>query len=244
MNRIHSQFEWNGRARAVLPAATPADLSNAAFGWLTAQQIAVAGCAVLALRISYAGELGWELHMPRAAALPVYDALWAAGESHGIADYASFAVNALRMEKDFPEAGELTNEVTLPEAGVMRFVKLDKDFLGKVATQASLAAMEAGRSPWVCAYLSIGDDGEVEGHGGEAVLQAGDVAGSTASIAYAHTIGRIFAFAYVTCEAAAPGNALEVVIHGRPRPATVLAEAAYDPKSLKPRSDAPAVAAQ
>jgi dimethylglycine dehydrogenase len=63
--------------------------------------------------------------------LAVYDALWAAGEKHGLTDYGSFTMNALRMEKGFKGAGELTNEVTLPEADVMRFVKMDKDFFGK-----------------------------------------------------------------------------------------------------------------
>ena len=67
------------------------------------------------------------------AMLAVYDALWAAGEAHGITDYGSFAMNAMRMEKAFKGAGELTNEVTLPEADVMRFVKLDKNYVGITA---------------------------------------------------------------------------------------------------------------
>ena len=119
------------RSRDVLGASTGAALDNRAFRWLSAQQIDIAGHPVWALRLSYAGELGWELHMPREAALAVYDALWAAGEPHGIADYGSFAMNALRMEKAFKGAGELTNEVTLPEADVMRFARLDKDYLGR-----------------------------------------------------------------------------------------------------------------
>ncbi|MEM9844895.1 MAG: FAD-dependent oxidoreductase, partial [Pseudomonadota bacterium] len=142
-------------AREVLGACTAADLSNAGFRWLSAQHITVAGHDILAMRISYAGELGWEFHMPRNAALDVYNALWAAGEAHGIADYGSFAMNALRMEKAFPGAGELTNEVTLPEANVMRFVKLDKPYLGLAETKDSVAEMEVGQSQWICAYLAI-----------------------------------------------------------------------------------------
>ena len=87
-----------------------------------------------ALRLSYAGELGWELHIPRDSALAVYDALRAAGERHGIADYGSFAMNALRMEKAFKGAGELTNEVTLAEADVLRFARTDKAYLGRDKT--------------------------------------------------------------------------------------------------------------
>ncbi|MFY0692697.1 MAG: GcvT family protein [Paracoccaceae bacterium] len=228
------------RARDVLAACTDAALNNGAFRWLTAQQITIAGHAVWAFRLSYAGELGWELHIPRDHALAVYDALWAAGQPHGIADYGSFAMNAMRMEKGFKGAGELNNEVTLPEADVMRFVKLDKPFLGREATVASAESP----LPWVCAYLEIDPDGEIDGHGGEAVLLSGRVVGSTSSVAFGPTVGKILAFAYIAPEAAAPGTALEVVIHGRARPARVLSEPAYDPQSLLPRTDQLEVAAQ
>ena len=221
-------------AREVLGACTEADLSNAGFRWLTARQISVAGHLVWAFRMSYAGELGWELHMPRAVALEVYDALWAAGEAQGIADYGSFAMNALRMEKAFKGAGELTNEVTLPEADVMRFVRMEKEFLGADATRASVAV---ARQPWVCAYLEIEPDGVTDGHGGEAVLMQGKVVGSTASVAFGPTVGKILAFAYIKPEAAVPGTQLQVVIMGAPRSARVLGTAAYDPESLRPRAD-------
>ncbi len=222
------------KSRAVLGACTDADLGNAAFRWLSAQQIAVAGHSVLALRMSYAGELGWELHGPREAMLPIYDALWAAGEAHGIADYGSFAMNVMRLEKMYPGASELTNEVTLPEANVMRFVKTDKDdFVGKTETLASLD----GPMPWVCAYLSIAPDGIIDGSGGEAVLKDGLVVGSTSSIAFGHSVGRIMAFAYVKPETAAPGTALDVVIAGVPRAAEVLDAPAYDPENARPRED-------
>jgi len=92
------------RARDVMAACTSADLSNSGFRWLSAQEIEVAGHKLWAFRMSYAGELGCELHVPRHAMLPVYDALWAAAVAHGIADYGSFAMNALRMEKGFKGA--------------------------------------------------------------------------------------------------------------------------------------------
>ena len=155
-------------ARDILVPNTPAALDNASFRWLTAQEIEVAGHKAWAFRMSYAGELGWEFHIPRAHMLEVYDALWKTGQPLGLTDYGSFAMNALRLEKGFKGAGELTNEVTLPEADVMRFAKLDKaEFLGKAATEASAAAT---RLPWVCVYLQIEPDGIEDGHGGEAVL--------------------------------------------------------------------------
>ena len=233
-----SALSLNGpKARDVLAACTDASLSNAVFRWLSAQQITIAGHEVWAFRMSYAGELGWELHMPNAACLDVYTALWAAGEAHGIADYGSFAMNAMRMEKGFKGAGELTNEVTLAEADVLRFARTDKDYLGRDKTLNT-------DMPWVCAYLEIKPDGEADGHGGEAVLVDGRVVGSTASVAYGPSVDKILAFAYLKPHAAKPGMALEVIIHGKPRSARVLGEPAYDPQSLRPRTDTVAEAAE
>ena len=130
-----------------------------------------------------------------------------------------------------PGAGELTNEVTLAEADVLRFARTDKEYLGRDKTLNT-------DLPWVCAYLEIEPDGEIDGHGGEAVMLDGTVVGSTASVAYGHTVGKILAFAYIKPDAAAPGTALEVIIHGTPRTARVLGEPAYDPQSLLPRTDA------
>ncbi|WP_170350754.1 FAD-dependent oxidoreductase [Ruegeria atlantica] len=227
-----SALSLNGpRSRDVLSRCTDADLTNSGFRWLSAQEITVAGHKVWAFRMSYAGELGWELHMPNGACLDVYNALWAAGQSHGITDYGSFAMNVMRMEKGFKGAGELTNEVTLAEADVLRFARTDKEYLGKDKTLNS-------DLPWICAYLEIEPDGEIDGHGGEAVMLDGRVVGSTASVAYGHTVSKILAFVYIKPEAATPGTALQVVIHGKPRAARVLGEPAYDPDSLLPRTDA------
>jgi len=123
--------------------------------------------------------------------------------------------------------------VTLPEADVMRFVKLDKDFRGKEATQAAMAKPLR----WVCAYLEVADDGRSDGNGGEAVLADGRQIGTVSSIAFGHGVGKLLAFAYLKAAFAAPGTALQVVIMGEPRAARVLAEPAYDPQGLKPRTD-------
>ena len=131
---------------------TGAPLDNASFPWLSARTLEVGNAPVRALRLSYAGELGWELHAPMPHLPGVYDALWDAGRTHGIDNHGSFAMNAMRMEKMFKGAAELTNEVTLPEAGLMRFVELDKPggFVGQEATRHS--HRDAGRA-WLCAYL-------------------------------------------------------------------------------------------
>lgn len=226
-----SALTLNGpRARDVLARCTDADLSNAGFRWLSAQQIIVAGHRIWAFRMSYAGELGWEFHLPNAACMDVYQTLWAAGEADGIADYGSFAMNVLRMEKRFKGAGELTNEVTLAEADVLRFARRDKEYLGRDKTLNT-------DLPWLCAYLQIESDGRADGHGGEAVMLEGKVVGSTASVVYSPTVGKVLAFAYVKPHAAQPGTELEVVIYGQPRAAEVLGAPAYDPESLRPRGD-------
>ena len=143
-------------------------------------------------------------------------------------------MNSMRMEKAFKGAGELINEVSLPEADVMRFVKLDKgEFEGRAATAQSAEA----ELLWLCAYLEIDTDGVNDGNGGEAVLLDGELVGSTASVAFGHTIGTILAFAYVKQHAAIPGTGLEVIVAGQPRPARVLGEPAYDPLGKLPRTD-------
>ena len=229
-----SALTLNGpRSRDVLSRCTGTALDNAHFRWLSAQEIIVSGKTIWAFRMSYSGELGWEFHGAREDMLEVYDALWAEGEAFGITDYGSFAMNIMRMEKGFKGAGELNNEVTLPEADVMRFVNLDKDFEGKEPTETSLR----NTLPWICVYLEIEPDGVDDGHGGEAVLLDGNVVGSTGSVAYGHTVDKILAFAYLKPIASTPGTQLEVVIAGEPRKARVLGEPAYDPKSILPRED-------
>jgi dimethylglycine dehydrogenase len=220
------------RAREILATRCNADLSNDGFGWMCAREITVGGNTLWALRMSYAGELGWELHGPRDAILDTYRALKTAGAAHGLASYGSFAMNALRMEKGFKGAGELTNEVTLPEAGVMRFARLDKEFRGKPATEAAAAAPR-----FTCVYLEVGADGRSDGNGGEAVLADGRQVGAVSSIAFGHATGKLLAFAYVKPQYAMAGTRLEVMIMGQPRQAAVLSAPAYDPENLNPRTD-------
>ena len=222
------------RSREVLARVTQAPLDNASFPWLTARRIAVAGAAVRALRISYTGELGWELHVPAANLPAVFDALWSAGEDHRIAHYGSFAMNAMRMEKMFKGASELTNEVTLPEAGVMRFARLDKPG-GFVGLEATRRSAERRDRPWQCVYLEV-DAAGADCLGGEALLAGGERTGAVSSGAWGPSVGASLAFGYVRPEHAAPGAELEVMVLGEPRPARVLAEARYDPGNARPRS--------
>ena len=221
------------RSRDVLSQTTQEPLDNDNWKWLKAKTITVAGVeGVRALRMSYQGELGWEFHVPMDGLLSVYDALWSAGESHGIDNFGSYALNSMRLEKGFKGASELTTEVTLPEANVMAFVKMDKEgFIGRDRTQTSLASP----LPWICAYLEVDADG-ADCVGSETVYLGGKRVGQVSSGGYGHGVQKSLAFAYVEPEAAVPGTELEVHILAEMRKARVLGEAVYDPDNMKPRS--------
>ena len=220
------------KSRDVLAPLTDADLSNTGFPWLTGGEITVAGVPLRALRVNYAGELGWELHAPMDRLADLYDAVWAAGESHGIADFGARALNSLRMEKGYRGIGaELTNEITLIEADMERFLKLEKnDFVGRAAT---VAAKEDGVSIKIV-YCEV-DASDADSLGGEDVFKDGRVVGMTTSGGYGHAVGKSLVFAYVETGLANPGEAFEIAILDDMRAARVLSEPAYDPENLRLR---------
>lgn len=221
------------RSRDVLCRITREPLDNDNWKWLKGKTISAAGIdGIRALRLSYQGELGWELHVPMDGMPAVYDALWDAGEAHGIANFGSYALNAMRLEKGFPGASELTTEVTLPEAGVMAFVKMDKgNFIGKKETQASLD----NPLPWVCVYLDVDAD-SADCAGGETVYLNGERVGQVSSGGYGHTVQKSLAHAFVNPKASAPGTGLDIHILAEMRKARVLGAPVYDPDNEKPRS--------
>ena len=203
------------KARDVLAPLTDADLTNAGFRWLSGQEITIAGVPVRALRVTYVGELGWELHAPMARLGALYEAIRAAGEPHGIADFGAYAVNALRMEKGYRGFGaELTNEITLIEAGCERFYAPEKgDFQGRNAT-------ETVRKAGIGTRLVYGEVAatDCDIHGGEAVMQGDKVVGVCTSGGYGHATGKSLAFAYVDPDAT---DGLEVLVLGERRALTL-----------------------
>jgi dimethylglycine dehydrogenase len=217
------------KSRQVLAGLTDSDLSNAAFRWLSAQEITLADIPVRALRVTYVGELGWEIHAPMADLARLYDAIWVAGQPHGIADFGVQAVNSLRMEKGYRGYGsELTNEITLIEADCTRFYAPDKgDFRGRAATEAVRAA--GATTTLVYAEIAATD---CDIYGGEAVMHGGRVVGVCTSGGYGHATGKSLIFAYVE-----PGmtEGLEVVVLGERRKLTLLAEPAWDATNARQR---------
>ena len=220
------------RARDVLAGITEADLSNEAFPWLTGKETRVAGQDVVALRVNYVGELGWELHVPMASAVAVYQAIEAAGAQYGIADFGLYAMNSLRLEKGYAGWGaELTAEITPVEAGTLRFVRFDHDFRGREALEARKA--EGAASHLVLLEIASTD---YDPRGGEPVFAGGEVVGVTTSGGHGHATDKGLAFAYVNSGSEAAGTALTVALLGERCAATVLGEPPYDPENALPRS--------
>ena len=216
------------RSRDLLTKLADADLSNAAFRWLSGQDIGIAGRSVRTLRVSYAGELGWELHPLIEDLGAVYDAIWAAGEAFGIVDYGLYAANAMRMEKAYKAWGsELTNELTMIEADMVRFINFKKDdFTGR---QATLDAEERGLR---IVYGEV-DAADVDPRGTEPCMVGDRCIGLVTSGGFGHRTGKSLFFACVPPEHAAPGSRFDIVLQGVPRAAVVLAEPVYDADNAK-----------
>ncbi len=134
---------WGPRARDILAACTRDDVSDDAFPYLTARRITVGSVPLLALRVTYVGELGWELYPPTEYGLALWDTLWAAGREHGLVAAGYRAIDALRLEKGYRVwSSDITPDETPYEAGLGFAVRLDKevDFIGREALEAARAA--------------------------------------------------------------------------------------------------------
>ncbi|MGB5706754.1 MAG: FAD-dependent oxidoreductase [Arenicellales bacterium] len=218
--------------RDLLRKVTDADLSNDSFRWLTGKEITVAGVSVRALRVNYVGELGWELHCPMGQMLSLYDSIWQAGEEFGIANFGTYAVNSLRMEKAYKGWGaELTNEITPIEAGVERFFNESKEsFIGREG--ALKVRAEGPKIKIVYLEVEAGDNDIV---GGEPLMDGEKVIGITTSGGYGHYTSKSLGFGYVETSYAADGKQFEVELLGQKRSVTVLSEPVWDPASERSR---------
>jgi dimethylglycine dehydrogenase len=221
-------------SRKILSECTDVALDNVSFRWLSTQHIKVAGVDnVRALRVTYTGELGWELHVPMDGMLKVYEALVDSTHSEGLVHVGSATLNAVRMEKAYRSGHEITNEVTLSEADVTRFSR-QSGFQG-----AELSLAPAQR--WVLSYLQIDEPAadaiQADPLGSESVWFEGSVIGQISSGGYGYDTGYFLAFAYIRPELNVAGTKLEVLIMGEARPALVVEQCVYDADNLLPGSD-------
>lgn len=221
-------------ARAILSRLTNADLSNAAFPFLRSAGIVVAGVPVTALRVSFTGDLGWELHCRVEDQVALYAALLEAARPFGAGPVGSRALASLRIEKGYGSWGrEYSPEYWPQESGLARLIRLDKgDFLNREAYAAI-----ADRAPRDRMVMFEIDAVEADATGGEPVfLPDGTPAGQVSSGAYGYSVGKSLAIGYVKAGLAAPGDAVSVAILGRPHTARILTAPPFDPEGARLRA--------
>jgi 4-methylaminobutanoate oxidase (formaldehyde-forming) len=221
---------WGPKARDILQPITTADLSNEAFGYMRARDIAIGHVPCLALRVTYVGELGWELYCRSELGLALWDTVWEAGREHGLVAGGYKAIDSLRLEKGYRVWGaDITPEDTPFEAGLGFAVSLDKgDFLGRAAL------VEAREPERVLRCLTL-DDPRAIALGSEPVRVAGELAGRVTSGGYGYTVGRSIAYAYLSTEHDV-GTEVAVEIFGEWVGGVIAEEPLYDPKGERIRS--------
>ncbi len=219
------------KAASILSCLCEADLSQSGFPWMTARTIRVAGIEVLALRISYIGESGWELHHDLDRQEALFMALREAGRGHDMGLYGAFAMNAMRMEKGYRAWGvDLTSERTPMESGLGRFVRVgERVFAGR----DGLLDREAGEGCWSMHLLELEDIG-LDPYYSHAVYAKDQVVGIVTSGAYGHRTGKVLALAYLR-ESAGAGP-LSVDVLGNRIAASILKRPPYDPSDRRMRS--------
>ena len=219
-------------SRNILNRLIGEDLSNQGFPYMACKEITL-GCApALALRITYVGELGYELHIPIEYALYVYEALWEAGNPFGLINAGYRCVDSLRLEKGYRYwSGDISPEYTPFEAGLDFCVRLDKgDFIGR---KVLLTQKEKGLTRKLCC-LTV-DSGPLMPVGKEAILEGDKVVGIVTSGGYGHTIKKPIAYGYLPIDYSKPGIRLQIEVAAKRYEATVEKEPLYDPENLKVR---------
>jgi dimethylglycine dehydrogenase len=224
------------RSREVLTRLTDTPLDNAAFPWLTGR-VAEVGLAtdVYLLRVNFVGALGWELHFPIEYAHHLFDSLFAAGAEFDIGMCGMRAMESLRMEKSYRMWGtDLTTDYTPYEAGLDRFVRLNKGpFIGKEALEKQLAA----GVPHRFVTVEVHEVGDADPLGNEPLFDAaGTLVGRATSGYFGHALGKSLAIGYVTPAFASPGQELHIEILGVRRRTTVLVDSPYDPENNELRA--------
>ncbi|KAI1437101.1 Dimethylglycine oxidase [Xylaria sp. CBS 124048] len=219
---------WGPLAQEVINTATSDDLSSKGLAYFRCKKVSIAGVPVTAMRLSYVGEKGWELYASAENGLRLWDALWKAGQPHGVIAAGRTAFNSLRLEKGFRAWGtDMTTEHDPYEAGLGFAVKMDKSFVGKSALQVREKTRKL--------YCLTVDDGCSVVLGKEPVFVDGKPMGYVTSAAFGYTIGKPIAYAWLRGELK-EGDSVEIEYFARRIKATVTAEPLFDPKMTRLRS--------
>lgn len=231
--------DWMGfsltgpKTREVLAQLTTEDISHAGFPFLAARQMTVGLARALVIRVSFTGELGFEIYCEPKSHRHIFDRLVTAGATHGLKLCGVRALNSLRLEKGYGSWGrEFSIDYTAAEAGIEKLTKLDKgNFIGREAAEA---AFKTGAKRKL-AIMAV-DVADTDPIGNEPVLQNGKVIGRLTSAGYGHTVGTAIALSYLPVEAIKAGGKIEIEILGEMRPAKLLAEPPYDPSGARMRA--------
>ncbi|MCC1491809.1 FAD-dependent oxidoreductase [Cognatishimia sp. F0-27] len=225
------------KARDVLAGLTDASLQTADFPFMRSAEIRVAGVACLALRVSFTGDLGWELHCAQEDQDALYAALIGAAASYGGGPVGSRALMALRLEKGYGSwSREYSPEYWPQEVGLARLCKTDKAFLNREALLAVLD--EPARETLVMLALDEADcaASHADASGGEPIFHDGKGIGRITSGGYGYGVGMSLALGYVTADSVRPGDAVDVMVLGRPHRAVVLDKPPFDPEGARLRA--------
>jgi dimethylglycine oxidase len=221
---------WGPRARDILAAVTDADVTNDAFPYMTMRLLAVGEVPCFAQRISYVGELGWEVYGPIEMGARVWDLVWEAGRDHGLIAGGLGAFDSLRLEKGYRLWGQdITPEHDPFEAGLGFAVKMDKDFQGRDALRDKA---ERGERLSCMTF----DDPTAVVMGKEPIWADGRVVSYVTSASYGYSVGRGIVYGYLPVELATVGTPVEVEYFGERLGATVADEPLWDPKGERLRA--------
>jgi glycine cleavage system aminomethyltransferase T len=222
---------WGPAARTVLPRVSNSDLG---LEYFRARWIDLGYTRALAIRLSYAGEFGWELHFPPEAALPVWDLLLGAGEDVGIIPAGFGAFDSLRLEKGYRGWGtDVYTEHDPYQAGLGWTVKLDKgNFLG-----AETCRQLAGIPPVKRLSCLTLDNPEAVVMGYEPIMEGDRCVGHVTSANYGYSVGKFIAYGYLPSDLAVEGTRLEIIYFGERTPATVAPDPLFDPKMARMKGE-------
>jgi dimethylglycine dehydrogenase len=220
------------RARELLGRLTADDVSSEAFRFFSVRRMAIAAAPALVARVSFTGELGYEIYLEAGYQAAVYEALLHAGKDSGLRHFGGRALHSLRLEKSFGAwLREYTPDYTPFQSGLARFIDWQKDFVGREAAQK---LRDQPRAHILATLVVEVDDADAVGD--EPVFSGDRVVGFVTSGGYGHTVAKSIALAYVEPDLARPDAPLTVEILGERRTARVAPEPLYDPSGARMRS--------
>lgn len=223
---------WGPKARTILEKVTMDDVSNAGFPYMTSKRMNVGDVPVIASRVTYVGELGWEFYCPMEYGMRLWDTLWEAGQSEGLVAGGYKAIDTLRLEKGYRYwSGEISPDYTPYEAGLGFAVKLDKpNFIGK---EALVKQKAEGIKSKLCT-ITLNDDRTIV-MGKEPIRTGDKLIGWVASGGFGYSVNKSIAYAYLPMEYAKAGTKLEIECFGEQVGAEVAQAVLWDAKGERIR---------